>query len=71
MSNTKKFEDRIGGPDSARTGCALSSEWVRIVGRTVVYPSLVGTVGYPVLMEPSRPRLPETACADPARSFPE
>jgi hypothetical protein len=70
MSNTKKFEDRIGGPDSARTGYALSSDWVRVVGRTVVYPSLVSTVGLSVLMEPSRPQLPGTVCDDPAPSFP-
>lgn len=43
MSNTKKFEGKMGGPDSDQSGCALSSDWVRTVGNTVVYPSLTNT----------------------------
>lgn len=40
MSNTRKSEVRVGGPDSSQTGCASSSDWVRVVGNTVIYPSL-------------------------------
>jgi hypothetical protein len=40
MSNTRKSEVRMGGPDSSETGYASSSEWVRIVGNTVIYPSI-------------------------------
>jgi hypothetical protein len=42
MFNEKKSEVRLSGPESTALGCALSTDWVRTVGSTIVYPAFSG-----------------------------
>jgi hypothetical protein len=42
MSNEKKSEVKLSGPESIALGCAVSTDWVRTVGGAVVYPALFG-----------------------------
>jgi hypothetical protein len=38
----KEIRVRLSDPESTALGCALSTDWVRAVGNTVVYPALFG-----------------------------